>query len=104
MQWQQPELTEPVADLLRQSLRARAGGHTANKLIGKWIRVAERDDDCLETLARFLPYVIDTDSDELRLKHLIEKLRQDWVDPLQPEVAARLTEAICARAERYASA
>ncbi|MEU7787454.1 hypothetical protein [Amycolatopsis sp. NPDC049159] len=104
LQWQQPDLTEPIADLLRQSLRARAGGNTAKKLLGKWIRVAERDGDCLETLARFLPYVIETDSDERRLDHLIEKLREDWVDPLRPEVAARLTEAVRARKERYASA
>ncbi|WP_370962221.1 hypothetical protein [Amycolatopsis sp. cg9] len=104
LQWQQPELTEPIADLLRQSLRARAGGFTAKKLIGKWIRVAERDDECLETLARFLPYAIETESDERRLNHLIEKLREDWVDPLRPEVAARLTEAVRAREERYASA
>jgi hypothetical protein len=101
LQWQQPALTEPIADLLRQSLRARAGGNAAKNLIGKWIRVAERDGDCLETLARFLPYVVDTESDRRRLQHLVDKLREDWADPLRPEVAARLTEAVHAREERY---
>jgi hypothetical protein len=101
LQWQQPALTEPVADLLRQSLRARAGGHAAKSLLGKWIRVAERDDECLETLARFLPYVVDTENDRRRLEHLVEKLREDWADPLRPEVAVRLTEAVHAREERY---
>ncbi|MET8849653.1 hypothetical protein [Amycolatopsis sp. NPDC004625] len=101
LQWQQPELTEPIADLLRQSLRARVGGYTAKNLIGKWIRIAERDDECLETLARFLPYLVESESDRLRLKHLIDRLQTDWADPLRPEVAARLTDAVHARQERY---
>ncbi|GAB3148769.1 hypothetical protein GCM10027258_44320 [Amycolatopsis stemonae] len=104
LQWQEPALTEPIADLLRQSLRARAGGQIAKQFISKWIRVAERDDECLETLARFLPYVIEAESDELRLRHLIERLQQDWADPLRPEVAARLEDAVRARRERYSLA
>jgi hypothetical protein len=102
LQWQQPALTEPIADLLRQLLRARAGGQVAKLFIGKWIREAERDGECLETLARFLPYVIDDESDEKRLRHLILKLQEDWADPLESEVAARLYEALRARQERYA--
>ncbi|WP_206784668.1 hypothetical protein [Amycolatopsis sp. MtRt-6] len=101
LQWQQPALTEPIADLLRQSLRARAGGSVAKQVLGKWVRVAERDAECLETLARFLPYVVDAKSDRLRLKHLIERLQVDWADPLRTEVAARLTDAVHAREERY---
>lgn len=101
LQWQQPALTEPIADLLRQSLRARAGGSVAKQVLGKWVRVAERDAECLETLARFLPYVVETESDRLRLKHLIDRLQADWADPLRPEVAARLTDAVHARQERY---
>ncbi|MEV6829906.1 hypothetical protein, partial [Amycolatopsis sp. NPDC051102] len=101
LQWQQPELTEPIADLLRQSLRARIGGYTAKNLLGKWIRITEHDDECLETLARFLPYVVDTESDRLRLKHLIDRLQADWADPLRPAVAARLIDAVHARQERY---
>ncbi|MEV7096764.1 hypothetical protein AB0M80_28320 [Amycolatopsis sp. NPDC051045] len=101
LQWQQPALTEPIADLLRQALRARAGGSVAKQVLGKWVRVAERDTECLETLARFLPYVIDTESDRLRLKHLVDRLQTDWADPLRPEVSARLTDAVHARRERY---
>jgi hypothetical protein len=101
LQWQQPALTEPIADLLRQSLRTRVSGYTAKNLIGRWIRVAEHDDGCLETLARFFPYIAETETDRRRLEHLVENLREDWTDPLRPEVAARLTDAVHARQERY---
>ncbi|MDX3195560.1 hypothetical protein PV458_44775 [Streptomyces sp. MN03-5084-2B] len=101
LQWQQPAFAEPIADLLRQSLRTRVSGYTAKNLLAKWIRVAERDAECLETLARFVPYIVETESDQRRLKHLVKTLCEDWADPLRPEVAARLTDAVHARQERY---
>jgi hypothetical protein len=88
-----PELTEPIADLLRQLLR-REGDQVAKQFLGKWIRQSERDAELLDVLTDFLRYVVRNDGDEFRLIHLLDRLSQDWAEPLYVDVASRLREAI----------
>ena len=88
-----PELTEPIADLLRQLLR-REGDQVAKQFLGRWIRQSERDAELLAVLAGFLRHIIRNDGDEFRLIHLLDRLSQDWTEPLDMDVASRLREAI----------
>jgi hypothetical protein len=90
---QSPELTDAIADLLRQLLR-REGDQAARQFLGKWIRQSERDPDLLSVLAGFLRHIVRNDGDEFRLIHLLDRLSKDWADPLHTDVASRLREAI----------
>jgi len=113
-----PRLTEPIADLLRRSLQVRAGGPVAEHAgagrpgdraragrgvagggdagaaLGRWFRSAEHDAELLDVLTGFLPYLVEWESDARRLSHLVDQMRQDWAQPLRPEVVGRLVEAI----------
>lgn len=93
VQVQSPELTEPIADLLRQLL-SREGDQLAKQFLGRWIRQSERDDELLTVLAGFLRHIIRNDGDEFRLIHLLDRLSQDWAEPLCSDVARRLRDAI----------
>jgi hypothetical protein len=88
-----PELTEPIADLLRQLL-SREGDQLAKQFLGRWIRQSERDAELLTVLAGFLRHIIRNDGDEFRLIHLLDRLSQDWAEPLCRDVARRLRDAI----------
>ncbi|WP_158891105.1 hypothetical protein [Amycolatopsis anabasis] len=83
-------LTEPFADLLRRSLRARGGDGTAKRLLGRWIRSGEKDAECLGVLLRFLPHLIERSDDAHRLYHLVNRMRRDWAEPLPVDVARQL--------------
>ncbi|MEV4145435.1 hypothetical protein AB0J40_17315 [Amycolatopsis sp. NPDC049691] len=96
---QDPSLTKPIAELLRESLRAREGDVLARHFLARWIRCAEQDEVLLDTLAGFLAELVGRRGDAERLLHLIGRLTNDWADPLQPGVAARLTTAIKGRTE-----
>jgi len=88
-----PELTEPIADLLRQLLR-REGDQVAKQFLGRWIRQSEHDAELLAVLTGFLRHIIRNDGDEFRLIHLLDRLSRDWAEPLYMDVASRLREAI----------
>lgn len=90
---QSPELTEPIADLLRHLLR-REGDQVAKQFLGRWIRQGERDAELLPVLAGFLRHIIRNDGDEFRLIHLLDRLSLDWAEPLDMDVTSRLREAI----------
>jgi hypothetical protein len=90
---QNPEFTEPVAELLRQSLR-REGDPAAKRFLGGWVRQCERDEQLLTAFAEFLPHVVRHEADEYRLTYLLDRLSQDWAEPLRPDVADRLRRAI----------
>jgi hypothetical protein len=89
-----PELTEPIAELLRQLLLRREGDQVAKQFLGKWIRQSERDAELLAVLTGFLPHIVRNDGDEFRLIHLLDRLSQDWAEPLYVDVASRLRGAI----------
>jgi hypothetical protein len=89
-----PELAEPIAALLRWGLRRRRGDFVAKDLLGPWIRVAEKDDECLRALTWFIPRLVCDSNDEGRLLHLIRRLRSDWCDPLDNDPATALELAI----------
>lgn len=93
VQVQNPELTEPIAELLRQLLR-REGDQVAKQFLGKWIRQSERNAGLLAALADFIPHIVRSETDEYRLTYLLDRLSQDWAEPLRPDVANRLREAI----------
>lgn len=95
---QNPDFTEPIAELLRQLLR-REGDHVAKQFLGKWIRQSERNADLLTVLAEFIPHIVRSEADEYRLIYLIDRLSQDWAEPLRPDVAKRLHQAILSNRE-----
>jgi hypothetical protein len=86
-------LTEPVAELLRLALRSRDADGVADHF-RNWIRTGEEDLECLMALVRFLPRLVRTADDAIRLIHLVTMLRRDWAEPLSPEVATELETAI----------
>ncbi|WP_328612531.1 hypothetical protein OHS18_24460 [Amycolatopsis sp. NBC_00355] len=91
---QDPQLTEPICALLRQSLRNREGDALARHFLARWIRCGEQDPVLLDVLAGFMIRLVESQSDAQRLLYLIGRLTKDWADPLEPDVAARLTTAI----------
>lgn len=93
MHVQNPEFTEPIAELLRQLLR-REGDQAAKQFLGKWIRQCERNAALLAVLADFIPHIVRSEADEYRLTYLLDRLSQDWAEPLRPDVANRLRQAI----------
>jgi hypothetical protein len=88
-----PELTEPIAELLRQLLR-REGDQAAKQFLGRWVRQSERNTALLAALADFIPHIVRSEADEYRLTYLLDRLSQDWAEPLRPDVANRLRQAI----------
>jgi hypothetical protein len=81
----------------KPSLRAGYAPSTINHaltVIGRWIRQSERDAELLTVLAGFLRHIIRNDGDEFRLIHLLDRLSQDWAEPLCRDVARRLRDAI----------
>jgi hypothetical protein len=91
-----PQLSTPVADLLRATLRG-PGRLFTEDAIGRWMRVACDDDTLLTELERFLPVVIADEADRARLLHLVRRLRRSWADPLPPDIADRLEAALNCR-------
>jgi len=89
-----PELAVPIAALLRWGLRRRRGDFVAKEFLGPWIRVAEKDDECLHALTRLIPLLVCDRNDEGRLLHLVRRLRSDWCDPLDNHLADALDHAI----------
>ncbi|MGW3959258.1 hypothetical protein ACWED2_05510 [Amycolatopsis sp. NPDC005003] len=96
---QDPGLTEPICGLLRRSLRNREGDALARHFLARWIRCAEHDPALLDVLAGFMVRLVEKEGDEQRLLYLIGRLTKDWADPLEPDVAERLTASIRARTE-----
>lgn len=88
-----PELTEPIAELLHELLR-RAGDQVVRTVLGRWFRRSEHHPELLAVLADFLPHIVWDGADERRLVYLVDRLSQDWADPLRPDVADRLRAAI----------
>jgi hypothetical protein len=93
MHVQNPDLTAPIAKLFRQLLR-REGDQVAKQSIGKWVRQSEDNDAMLAALADFIPHIVRSEADENRLTYLLDRLSQDWAEPLRPDVANRLRQAI----------
>jgi hypothetical protein len=86
-------LASPVADLLRHGLR----GPFADSVLvclRQWISVAERDQDELAALVEFVPRLVTDRSDAARLNHLVTAMRRDWAEPLAPDVATAVEDAI----------
>lgn len=100
---QNPEFTEPIAELLRQLLR-REGDQAARQYLGKWIRQSERNTALLAALADFIPHIVRSEADQYRLTYLLDRLSQDWAEPLRPDVANRLRQAILSNRVGSASA
>ncbi|MBP2473119.1 hypothetical protein JOF53_001991 [Crossiella equi] len=89
-----PRLTMPISGLIYWGMRGRRGDRMAKVLFGPWIRAAEKDQDCLRALVRFVPNLIRDESDASRLIHLVKRMRLDWCDPLKDRPAALLENAI----------
>ena len=94
LQDEDPTLTPQIAGLLRWGLRGRRGDFVAKYLFGPWIRAAENDTECLQSLAEFVPHLVHNEMDANRLRYLITRLRHDWSDPLNDEPADLLTTTI----------
>ena len=94
LQDENPELTQPIADLLWWLLRGRRADFVAKQLFGRWIRAAEKDPEALRALVQFVPHLIHDEGDANRLHYLIIRLRRDWCDPLDDEAASLLEAAI----------
>jgi hypothetical protein len=90
---QNPEFTEPIAELLRQLLK-REGDVVAKLFLGRWFRHSEGNPELLAVLADFMPHIVRDESDEYRLVYLVDRLSGDWAEPLRPDVANRLRTAI----------
>jgi hypothetical protein len=88
-----PELTAPIAELLHDLLQ-RAGDRVVKNVLGMWFRRSEHHPQLLTVLADFLPHIVWDEADERRLVYLVDRLAQDWADPLRPDVADRLRAAI----------
>lgn len=86
--------TAAIARLLRWSLRGRRGDLVARWMLSRWIRVGDQDRNCLGALVRFLPHLVEQESDARRLRHVITALREDWCDPLGSETAVLLINAV----------
>lgn len=86
-------LTEPVAELLRLALRTRHSDEVA-ECLRTWIKIGQEDLACLLALARFLPRLVKDSHDAARLIHIMVALRRDWAEPIRPEVATELEDAI----------
>jgi hypothetical protein len=87
------ELADPAAALVLETFRGKYSKTTEIVLVA-WMRVCERDEACLDALARFLPRLVRNESDYKRLRYLIEQLRRDWMEALRDDVADRLEAAI----------
>lgn len=93
LQYDDPRLAEPIAELLRRTLRGRGSDAITDRFRG-WIRTGCDDPTCLAALHEFLPLLVQTPDDAARLTHLITVLRYEWAEPLQPDVADSLEAAI----------
>jgi hypothetical protein len=86
-------LAPPVADLLRHGLRGLFVEAVLVRLRW-WIRVAERNEDELAALVEFVPRLVTDRSAAARLNHLVSAMRRDWAEPLAPDVATAVEDAI----------
>lgn len=75
-----------VWDLLLPSLMQRA----ALAELAGWIRHGESDRACLDELAAFLPLLLDSEADYMRLLDLLDTMNDAWMDRLSEQVADRL--------------
>lgn len=95
--------THVVSDLVRWGLRSRDQDELLQHQFRRWVYAAEKDSACLEALAAFIPHLIAGHSDFRRLRHLIERMRRDWSDPIGENTALVLENAIQLHSERTAS-
>lgn len=102
LQYEDPDLADPVARLLRTVLR-RNGGDRVTDSFRPWITIAQRDPTCLTALEEFLPLLVEIPSDAARLIHLVTMLRRDWADPLRPDVADAVETALRSATTREAN-
>jgi hypothetical protein len=94
IQGDEPELAGPLADhwwTLLDTARSRDAGLD---VIGRWIRTAARDGECLAALIPFLRLLADAPDSRKRLLNRIERMRKDWRKPLAGAVADRLADAL----------
>ncbi|MEQ0565598.1 hypothetical protein ABJI51_41520 [Amycolatopsis sp. NEAU-NG30] len=91
---QDADVAARISVLLNKALRSREGDTLARFLLARWVRSSERDPALLDVLADFLTGLVAHDGDARRLQYLLNRLTDDWADPLQPEVAARLRTAV----------
>jgi hypothetical protein len=98
-----PGYTYEVSDLVRWGLRGRDPHEGLQGLFRRWVQAGEKDPDCLDALAAFLPHLIAGHSDFRRLRYLVERMRRDWSDPLDEDTALVLENSIQPHSERTAS-
>ncbi|GGM70184.1 hypothetical protein GCM10011609_02350 [Lentzea pudingi] len=98
-----PQHTCDVSELVRWGLRGRDQGEVVQGLFRQWIHAAEKDDACLDALVAFMPHLIAGHGDLRRLQHLVERMRRDWSDPLDEDIALVLESSILPLTERTAS-
>jgi hypothetical protein len=89
-----PGLAADLANLAWHALLPWKHQYAALNGLRGWIRDAQDDADCRRALAGFLPLLLDAEADYQRLLELLRRMRDDWVDPLDPQVADYLGTAV----------
>jgi hypothetical protein len=84
-----PSLAEPIAYLLRRTLRSIARDMALEKL-GSWMQVAQEDMACANVLVDLLPNLVENESDRARLLEFVHRRRLAWADALRSDIAERL--------------
>ncbi|MFA3873742.1 hypothetical protein ABS735_08650 [Streptomyces sp. MMCC 100] len=88
-----PDLAADVAGLLWTALRTSRSYRAALDILGGWLRNC-RDKAWETEVLRFLPRLVLEEDDRQRLVWLIGELSQDPDEPLEPEHAHRLLQAV----------
>lgn len=91
---QDTDTARRITELLTKALRSREGDKLARFLLARWVRSSEHDPALLDVLAEFMAGLVAHDGDAQRLQYLLNRLTDDWADPLRSEVAARLSTAV----------
>jgi len=93
LQGQHARVVAPTADLVRAALRSPWREVVADVLT-RWFDLCASDDAALDAVCSFLPLLVVEESDRARLRGLVRRKRRVWADPLPPDVADRLDEAL----------
>ncbi|WP_240140171.1 hypothetical protein [Streptomyces sp. MUM 178J] len=96
-----PELTEPLAALVRRTLSVARSGEAALEAFGGLLRRAAEDDEvALEAVCGLLPLLGAQRRDRDRLRGLLEELVKDRDDPMDKSAAGRMWDAVGEGADR----
>jgi hypothetical protein len=89
-----PDLLEPLADLVWQLTRSAHAAKATAKTLQRWMRAGKKDPTCIGPVGRFLALLGDDHSDRARLLHIVRALRQDRDEPLPTALTDRFERAI----------